>query len=52
MKYSRGTLSDFIEFNPRESLPKGNVAKEIAMADLIPFQKKSPTITFRHIKAV
>lgn len=40
MKYSRGTLSDFIEFNPRESLPKGNVAKEIAMADLIPFQKK------------
>ena len=40
MRYSRGTLSDFIEFNPRESLPKGNVSKEIAMADLMPFQKK------------
>lgn len=40
MKYSRGILSDFIEFNPRESLSKGSPAKEVAMADLMPFQKK------------
>ena len=40
MKYSQGVLSDYIEFNPKENLPKGSLAKEVAMADLMPFQKK------------
>ncbi len=30
-------LSDFIEFNPRETLAKGTVAKKIAMENLQPF---------------
>ena len=32
-------LSDFIDFNPRENLSKGSLTKEVAMADLMPFQK-------------
>lgn len=32
-------LSDFIDFNPTEKLPKGVIATEINMASLVPFQK-------------
>lgn len=32
-------LSDYIEFNPRESLPKGTRAKKIAMERLMPFSR-------------
>lgn len=40
MEFSRGILSDYIDFNPRENLSKGSPTKEVAMADLMPFQKK------------
>lgn len=42
MSFSRGALNEFISFNPRESLPKGRLASEIAMADIVPFQKYVP----------
>jgi len=32
-------LSDYIEFNPREFLPKGTRAKKIAMERLMPFSR-------------
>ena len=30
-------LKDFIDFNPRETLPKGQLAKKVAMEKLRPF---------------
>ena len=36
-------LSDIAEFNPRESLPKGTVAKKIAMDKLQPFCRDIPS---------
>ena len=39
MKYK---LSDIAEFNPRESIKKGSVAKKVAMDKLQPFTKKIP----------
>ena len=42
MSFSRGALKDFIYFNPREVLLKGSLANEVAMADIVPFQKYLP----------
>ena len=35
-------LSDIINFNPREILPKGTIAKKIAMEKLEPFTRDIP----------
>ena len=35
-------LKDIADFNPRESLPKGTVAKKIAMDKLQPFYRDVP----------
>jgi len=32
-------LTDLIEFNPQEWLPKGTIAKKISMDNLIPFTR-------------
>ena len=42
MKYK---LGDFAEFNPKESLPKGTVAKKISMDILQPFCRDISTFT-------
>jgi type I restriction enzyme, S subunit len=36
-------LSDIAEFNPRESLPKGTIAKKVAMDKLQPFYRDIPS---------
>lgn len=35
-------ISDIVEFNPRESLPKGKIAKKIAMENIQPFIRDIP----------
>ena len=42
MKYK---LGDFVEFNPKENLPKGMAAKKISMDILQPFCRDIPTFT-------
>lgn len=39
-------LSDIAEFNPRESLTKGSIAKKIAMEKLQPFTRDVPSYEF------
>jgi len=39
MSYSEGKLSDYIIFNPKETIKKGQVAPEIDMASIKPFCK-------------
>lgn len=39
MKYSKARLSDYIEFNPKEQIPKGVITTEVSMADIEPFTK-------------
>ena len=36
-------LLDIAEFNPRESLPKGEIAKKVAMDKLQPFYRDIPS---------
>lgn len=43
-------LSDIAEFNPRESLPKGTVAKKIAMDKLQPFAVIFLHMRWKHIQ--
>ena len=39
-EWTETTLSDFAIINPTESLPKGSIAKKIAMTEIQPFTKK------------
>ena len=39
MKYSKARLSDYIEFNPKEQIPKGVITTEVSMANIEPFTK-------------
>ncbi len=39
MRFKKMLLKDAIEFNPKESLPKGTLSKKISMDLLKPFQK-------------
>ena len=43
-------LNDFAEINPTERLPKGTIAKKIAMEVLRPFTKKIPTYFLEEYK--
>ncbi len=43
-------LADFAEINPTERLPKGTVAKKIAMEVIQPFTKKIPTYSNEEYK--
>lgn len=38
--FRKRKLSNFIEFNPSESLPNGEIAKKIPMEKLMPYQRK------------
>jgi type I restriction enzyme S subunit len=38
--------SDIIEFNPRESIPKGTIAKKVPMEKLLPFTRDIPEFEF------
>ena len=39
-KWNRIKLKDAIQFNPRETIKKGNIAKKVAMEKLEPFNRK------------
>lgn len=39
MNYSKARLSDYIEFNPKEQIPKGVITTEVSMADIKPFTR-------------
>ena len=41
-------LSDIAEFNPRESIAKGTLAKKIAMDKLQPFTRDVPSVEWEH----
>jgi len=44
-EWFESTLDDFAYVNPRESLPKGKIAKKVMMAVLQPFTKKIPSFS-------
>ncbi len=43
-------LEDIAQINPTERLPKGTIAKKVAMEVLQPFTKKIPTFTLEEYK--
>lgn len=43
-------LGDFVDINPAEKLPKGTIAKKIAMEVIQPFTKKIPTYSNEEYK--
>ena len=43
MKYK---LKDIVEFNPKESIPKGTIAKKVAMDKLEPFCRDVPSFEY------
>lgn len=49
MKYK---LSDIAEFNPRESINKGSVAKKVAMDKLQPFCRDIPSMNILNLQVV
>ena len=47
----RYKLGEIIEFNPKESISKGILARKIAMENLQPFQRKIDGFTFENFKS-
>ena len=49
-EWIKNSLEDFAYINPRESLPKGNIAKKVMMAVLQPFTKTIPSYSIEPYK--
>lgn len=42
IRWTKASLNDYIEINPRETIPKGRIAKKIGMEKLQPFCREIP----------
>lgn len=49
-EWSKKRLSEIIDFNPRESIPKGTIAKKIAMEKIEPFTRNIDTYELTEFK--